>query len=141
MMSYIILGNNRLCRFSTKKGPKILWCRIDFLIICNFFLVQAFFDQVPNKGSAWSIHVRLGPKWKNPGSYIRVPNQGSWYWWRKSHSLWILWRAPNIYRRGSAVVQWLEPKVGMWAELICRWATLWCCMACYMLIKNRRNVT
>ena len=25
-----------------------------------------------------------------------------------------------VYKRGSAVVQWLEPKVGMWAELICR---------------------
>ena len=37
-MSYVILGNNRICSlFLTKKDQKSLWCQIDFLIICNFF--------------------------------------------------------------------------------------------------------
>ena len=38
MMSYVILGNDRLCLFfDKKKYQKFLWFQIDFLIICNFF--------------------------------------------------------------------------------------------------------
>ena len=35
MMSYLILRNERLCRFLTKKDQKCLWCQSDFLIILD----------------------------------------------------------------------------------------------------------
>ena len=35
-------------------------------------MVQPFFDQVPNKGSALGIHVSRGPKWKNPVSGVPI---------------------------------------------------------------------
>ena len=35
---YLILGNNRLCRFSTKnKKQNILWCQIDFFVPTIFW--------------------------------------------------------------------------------------------------------
>ena len=42
-MSYVILGNDSICCFfDNKKTKKILWCQIDFLIICNFFWFNHF---------------------------------------------------------------------------------------------------
>ena len=35
--------------FLQKKDQKILWCQIDFFVICNFFWSNLFLDQVPNQ--------------------------------------------------------------------------------------------
>ena len=71
-MSYVILEDDRLCRFLTKKAQKNLRCQIDFLIICNFFCSNHFLIRCQTKILLQRIHVCLKPKWKNQGS--RVPN-------------------------------------------------------------------
>ena len=53
----IFLGNDRICRFSTKKDWKILWCQIDFWSFATFY----------GPTILWS---GAKPKWKNPGSRI-----------------------------------------------------------------------
>ena len=50
MMSYVILGNDMLCRFLTK---------IDFF---QLFLFKPFFDQVPKKGSALVKFINLSTR-------------------------------------------------------------------------------
>ncbi len=72
-MSYVILGNDSICRFfDNKKTKKNLWCQIDFLIICNFFWFNHFLIRCQTKVLLYWIHVSLGPKWKNLGSGVPI---------------------------------------------------------------------
>ena len=50
-MSYVILGNDRICRFFDKKRPKRFYdAKLIFWSFATFFALTIF-DQVPNKGS------------------------------------------------------------------------------------------
>ena len=49
--------------FFKQKTKKILWCQIEFFDHLQPFLVETFFDQVPNKGSALvKCHGHLGAR-------------------------------------------------------------------------------
>ena len=52
MLSYVVLGNDRLCRFLTKKTKTIYDAKLIFSPFATFFVPTVFFDQVPNKDSA-----------------------------------------------------------------------------------------
>ena len=54
-----VIEKKVMSSFLQKKTKKIVWCQIDFFDHLQPFLVQPFFDQVPNKGSAFVKCINL----------------------------------------------------------------------------------
>ena len=107
-MSYVIIGNDRICPFfDKKKSKKCLLCQIDFLIICNFFVLTISWSGTKQRFCFSEIYYFKNPSGIPDLSLVHIMASGNFICleYIKNHSklrpgtvfLWN-WLKPNLLK-------------------------------------------